>query len=73
MPHPSKAQPSTVRPAVAAQHHHGPSLVRGLSLTDSVMLLAGGIIGSGIFLTPDRLPPPCARRCSSSACGWRAG
>ena len=49
MPHPSKAQPSTAQPAVAAQH--GPSLVRGLSLTDSVMLLAGGIIGSGIFLT----------------------
>ena len=45
------AQPSTAQSAVAAQHHHGPSLVRGLSLTDSVMLLAGGIIGSGIFLT----------------------
>ena len=43
------AQPTTAQPAVAA--HHGPSLVRGLSLTDSVMLLAGGIIGSGIFLT----------------------
>ncbi len=43
------AQPSTAQPAVAA--HHEPSLVRGLSLTDSVMLLAGGIIGSGIFLT----------------------
>lgn len=26
-------------------------LVRGLSLTDSILLLAGGIIGSGIFLT----------------------
>ena len=44
------AQPTTAQPAVAA--HHEPSLVRGLSLTDSVMLLAGGIIGSGIFLTP---------------------
>ena len=30
---------------------HEPSLVRGLSLMDSVMLLVGGIIGSGIFLT----------------------
>src|SRR5262252_7840717 len=30
---------------------HGPSLVRGLSLLDSVMLMVGGIIGSGIFLT----------------------
>ena len=26
-------------------------LVRGLSLLDSILLLAGGIIGSGIFLT----------------------
>lgn len=26
-------------------------LIRGLSLTDSILLLAGGIIGSGIFLT----------------------
>ena len=26
-------------------------LVRRLTLTDSVLLLAGGIIGSGIFLT----------------------
>jgi basic amino acid/polyamine antiporter, APA family len=29
-----------------------PSLIRGLSLFDSVMLLVGGIIGSAIFLTP---------------------
>src|ERR1022692_2213350 len=43
------AHPTTAQPAVVA--HHEPSLVRGLSLTDSVMLLAGGIIGSGIFLT----------------------
>ena len=43
------AQPNTAQPAIAA--HREPSLVRGLSLTDSVMLLAGGIIGSGIFLT----------------------
>lgn len=28
-----------------------PKLVRRLSLTDSILLLAGGIIGSGIFLT----------------------
>jgi APA family basic amino acid/polyamine antiporter len=34
--------------------HHAQAetkLVRGLSLTDSILLLAGGIIGSGIFLT----------------------
>jgi basic amino acid/polyamine antiporter, APA family len=29
-----------------------PSLVRGLSLMDSVLLLTGGIIGAGVFLTP---------------------
>src|SRR5947208_9986097 len=28
-----------------------PKLVRGLSLLDSILLLSGGIIGSGIFLT----------------------
>src|ERR1700756_1099710 len=28
-----------------------PSLLRGLSLLDSILLLAGGIIGSSIFLT----------------------
>ena len=31
--------------------HREASLVRGLSLMDAVMLLVGGIIGSGIFLT----------------------
>jgi len=35
----------------APAKHHEPTLVRGLSLTDAVMLLVGGIIGSGIFLT----------------------
>ena len=34
-----------------AQRSPQPSLVRGLSLLDSVLLLAGGIIGSSIFLT----------------------
>ena len=34
---------------------HGPSLVRGLSLMDSVMLMVGGIIGSGIFLTAGQI------------------
>ena len=43
------AHPATKRQAPPA--HHAPTLVRGLSLMDSVMLLAGGIIGSGIFLT----------------------
>ncbi len=31
------------------------SLVRGLSLTDSVLLMVGGIIGSGIFLTAGQI------------------
>ena len=34
---------------------HCPSLVRGLSLLDSVMLMVGGIIGSGIFLTAGQI------------------
>ena len=42
------AHPTISQQAPAA---HEPSLVRGLSLMDSVMLLVGGIIGSGIFLT----------------------
>ena len=33
----------------------GPTLVRGLSLMDSVMLMVGGIIGSGIFLTAGQI------------------
>ncbi|HUR37269.1 MAG TPA: amino acid permease [Terriglobales bacterium] len=32
-----------------------PSLVKGLSLLDAVMLLVGGVIGSGIFLTAGRI------------------
>ena len=34
---------------------HVPTLVRGLSLMDSVMLMVGGIIGSGIFLTAGQI------------------
>ena len=34
-----------------AQPKAQPTLIRGLSLTDSVLLLVGGIIGSAIFLT----------------------
>src|SRR5512146_2220754 len=39
--------------APASQPHQDqqPSLVRGLGLLDSVLLIVGGIIGSGIFLT----------------------
>ena len=35
-----------------------PSLVRGLSLLDSVLLLCGGIIGSSIFLTAKDIAGP---------------
>src|ERR1700751_6367457 len=35
-----------------------PSLVRGLSLLDSILLLAGGIIGSSIFLTAKDIAGP---------------
>src|SRR5213082_52697 len=35
-----------------------PSLVRGLSLLDSVLLLVGGIIGSSIFLTAKDIAGP---------------
>ncbi len=34
-----------------AQPSPEPTLVKGLSLSDTVMLLVGGVIGSGIFLT----------------------
>jgi APA family basic amino acid/polyamine antiporter len=44
MAHPATSQQAPTK-------HHEPTLVRGLSLTDAVMLLVGGIIGSGIFLT----------------------
>jgi APA family basic amino acid/polyamine antiporter len=39
-------------PAGPVKQESRPSLVRGLSLTDSVLLLTGGIIGAGVFLTP---------------------
>ena len=47
------ATSSATTPHQAAQH--GPTLVRGLSLMDSVMLMVGGIIGSGIFLTAGQI------------------
>jgi APA family basic amino acid/polyamine antiporter len=43
--------PTPVDTTVQRSTSHGPTLVRGLSLLDSVMLMVGGIIGSGIFLT----------------------
>src|SRR5215813_13066677 len=40
-----------VSPPVEASKESNPTLVRGLSLLDSVLLLVSGIIGSSIFLT----------------------
>jgi APA family basic amino acid/polyamine antiporter len=50
-------------PAVEQETHLSssdakPGLVRGLSLLDSVLLLAGGIIGSSIFLTAKDIAGP---------------
>jgi basic amino acid/polyamine antiporter, APA family len=45
-PHPESPPPSS------------PTLVRGLSLLDSVLLLVGGIIGSSIFLTAKDIAGP---------------
>jgi APA family basic amino acid/polyamine antiporter len=43
--------PAVAEPSAATQADSEPTLVRGLSLLDSVLLLVGGIIGSSIFLT----------------------
>jgi APA family basic amino acid/polyamine antiporter len=42
---------TTAKVAAAAE----PTLVKGLSLLDAVMLLVGGVIGSGIFLTAGQI------------------
>src|SRR6478672_4686115 len=48
----------SVSPSPTAKSNSQPSLVRGLSLLDSVLLLAGGIIGSSIFLTAKDIAGP---------------
>jgi len=49
----------TVTPAPAtADSESTPSLIRGLSLLDSVLLLVSGIIGSSIFLTAKDIAGP---------------
>jgi APA family basic amino acid/polyamine antiporter len=45
-------------PAASLKTESGPSLVRGLTLLDSVLLLASGIIGSSIFLTAKDIAGP---------------
>jgi basic amino acid/polyamine antiporter, APA family len=49
---------STVAPQKADKSDAAPTLVRGLSLLDSVLLLASGIIGSSIFLTAKDIAGP---------------
>jgi len=55
-------EPSTATPAKNVPLHSqldpSASLIRGLSLLDSVLLLAGGIIGSSIFLTAKDIAGP---------------
>src|SRR6266853_4907958 len=48
----------SVSPSPTAKNDAQTSLVRGLSLLDSVLLLAGGIIGSSIFLTAKDIAGP---------------
>src|SRR5215469_5078356 len=50
--------PAIPQDTVIAASETKPSLVRGLSLMDSILLLAGGIIGSSIFLTAKDIAGP---------------
>jgi APA family basic amino acid/polyamine antiporter len=47
----ASAPPPIVNPSGAVRFVERPTLVRGMSLGDAVLLLVGGIIGSGLFLT----------------------
>src|ERR1700751_315313 len=50
--------PSVAQESDPASEESKTGLVRGLSLLDSVLLLAGGIIGSSIFLTAKDIAGP---------------
>src|SRR2546428_1196306 len=50
--------PTVSQPAATTTLDSQPTLVRGLSLLDSVLLLVGGIIGSSIFLTAKDIAGP---------------
>src|ERR1700741_2947999 len=50
--------PAVVQESNSTASDNKPGLVRGLSLLDSVLLLAGGIIGSSIFLTAKDIAGP---------------
>src|SRR5208282_4845799 len=49
---------STVPPPAVNKSDAAPTLLRGLSLLDSVLLLVSGIIGSSIFLTAKDIAAP---------------
>jgi APA family basic amino acid/polyamine antiporter len=49
---------SAPSPPAAIESKSQPSLVRGLTLLDSVLLLVGGVIGSSIFLTAKDIAGP---------------
>ena len=51
-------EPSPVLPASGESSSAKPTLVRGLTLLDSVLLLVSGIIGSSIFLTAKDIAAP---------------
>src|SRR5947209_12899401 len=48
----------TISPPAKSESASQPTLVRGLSLLDSVLLLVSGIIGSSIFLTAKDIAGP---------------
>lgn len=53
--------PAVSQAIPATQAEFQPTLVRGLSLLDSVLLLVGGIIGSSIFLTAKDIAGPLSQ------------
>jgi len=56
---PATAPPATARPPNETQPSSSqPTLVRGLGLLDSVLLLVSGVIGSSIFLTAKDIAGP---------------
>src|SRR5207237_9175037 len=48
----------TISPPAKSESASQPSLIRGLTLLDSVLLLVSGIIGSSIFLTAKDIAGP---------------
>src|SRR5438445_2100773 len=50
--------PTATQPPAAKPNETKPTLVRGLSLLDSLLLLVSGIIGSSIFLTAKDIAAP---------------